>query len=463
MQMRKKQFVANQNVGANLVFAHPQFLHCAFAKRTGNCKRANTRFAPTLGLSLASLCSVLPAFAATLAPNPKTPLHQFLAQKTPLQIQNQSPREFTFSSGAWHGINWTNRVRVFQPRRNLFPGTATLLFLMDPFVWDGAGGQIAADATGTTFVMVYDVPNQPLFGRREDSLLGYSVQMMARTGDPTWSLAFPMTRATVRSMDAVQAWSRTNKSPIHKFVLIGFSKRGLSAWLAAPDPRVRALVSLGYNNLNLPGQAQLQRRNWGALSTHWTQMLGTQVERQLETPSGQQLTRTWDPFSFRDEITVPKLLVDATNNDYWSLDSPSQFADELKGQTNWLYFANSGHYMERSVLPLVQTSGAWIRRTLRGQSIPNPTLAVAPSRFDLRASGANSATLFYATSPNRDFRRASWLQTPMSRSGSSWSAARPVVPSNARFLAVFGSSDYPATSEAGAMQLSSRVSIVAIQ
>jgi hypothetical protein len=407
------------------------------------------------------LCALVstPAFAAT-SPSAKTPLRQFLAQKTPLQIQNQSQTEFSFSSGDWHGTHWTNRVRVFQPRRNLFPGTATLLFLMDPFVWDGAGGQIAADETGTTFVMVYDVPNQPLFRRREDGLLGYSVQMMARTGDPTWSLAFPMTRSTVRSMDAVQAWSQKSPVPIRKFVLIGFSKRGLSAWLAAPDPRVKALVSLGYNNLNLPGQAQLQRRNWGALSTHWTQMIGTDFERQLETPSGQQLTRTWDPFSFRDEIQIPKLLVDATNNDYWSLDSPSQFADALKGQTNWLYFANSGHYMERSVLPMVQTSGAWIRRTLRGQSISNPTLSTSPSRFDLRAPGATSATLFYATSQNRDFRRASWSQMPMGQNGSSWSAAPPLVPSSARFLAVFGSSDYPANAEAGAMQLSSRVAIV---
>jgi len=312
-------------------------------------------------------------------------------------------------------------------------------------------------------VMVYDVPNQPLFGRREDGLLGYSVQRMAQTGDATWSLAFPMTRSTVRSMDAVQGWGRSHGTSINKFVLIGFSKRGLSAWLAAPDPRVRALVSLGYNNLNLAGQAQLQGRNWGALSTHWTQMLGTKYERQLETPAGQALTRTWDPYSFRDEITIPKLLVDATNNDYWSLDSPSQFADGLKGQTNWLYFANSGHYMERSALPLVQTSAAWIQRTLRGQNLPNPELSLTKMRFDLRAPGASGATLFTATSPNRDFRRARWSQAPLQPSGSSWSAPRPTVSPNARFLAVFGSANYPAKNGAGAMQLSSRVTIVPLR
>jgi len=429
------------------------------AQRKTSGKRANTRFAPTLGF----LFFTSSAFAATQTPDPRLPLRQFLAQKTPLNIQTRSPTEFSFSSGTWHGTNWTNRARVFEPRHNLFPGTASLLFLMEPFVMDGIGGQIAADAAGTTLVMVYDVPNQPLFGRREDGLLGYCVQQQARTGDATWSLAFPMTRSTLRSMDAVQAWSAQGKGQrIHDFVLIGFSKRGLSAWLAAPDPRVRALVSLGYNNLNLEGQAQLQKRNWGALSEHWTQMIGPDFERELQTPRGAALTRTWDPYSFIGDIQVPKLLVDATNNDYWSLDSPTQFASALKGPTNWLYVANSGHYMERAALPLVQTSASWIRRTLANQTLPNPLLSVSPTQMELRAPGASGATLYFAWSNSRDFRSSTWAQTPMTKRGVTWGIERPIVPQGAHFLAVFGAADYPANGDAGSMQLSSRVFIEAV-
>jgi len=401
----------------------------------------------------------VPAFAGT--PDPRLPLRQFLAVKTPLAIHAESPTQFTFSSGDWHGTNWTNRVRVFQPKRNLFPGTASLLFLMEPFLFDGAGGQLAADAAGTTLVMVYDVPNQPLFGRREDGLLGYSIQQMARTNDASWSLAFPMTRSTVRSMDAVQAWSRgKGRIPIKDFVLIGFSKRGLSAWLASPDPRVRALVSLGYNNLNLVGQARLQKQDWGEISKHWTWMIGPDFERELQTPQGEALTRAWDPFSFRDEIKVPKLLVDATNNDYWSLDSPTQFADQLRGPTNWLYFANSGHYMEQAFFPMVQTSASWIRRTLRGQSLENPSLSVSSSRLELRAPRATGATLFYAVSPSRDFRESAWLSIPMPRIGETFRAPRPKLPDDAKFLAVFGEANYPPSEGINGMQLSSRVAIV---
>jgi len=417
------------------------------------------RFPVALGL----LFLASPAFSATQTPDPRTPLRQFLAQKTPLNIHRQSPTQFSFSSGTWHGTNWTNRVRVFQPKHNLFPGTASLLFLMEPFLFDGAGGQIAADAAGTTFVMVYDVPNQPLWGHREDGLLGYSIREQATTGDATWSLAFPMTRSTLRSMDAVQAWSEQGKGQrIHDFVLIGFSKRGLSAWLAAPDPRVRALVSLGYNNLNLEGQARLQTKNWGALSEHWTQMIGPDFERELQTPRGEALTQTWDPYSFVGDIKIPKLLVDATNNDYWSLDSPTQFASSLRGTTNWLYVANSGHYMERAALPLVQTSASWIRRTLAKQTLPNPTLSFSPTSWELRAPGASGATLYYSWNNSRDFRSSTWKQTPMTKRGAVWNSARPPAPNGAKFLAIFGAADYPAKGDAGPMQLSSRVSIEAV-
>lgn len=412
----------------------------------------------------------LPAWAlpvsaqtATPVPNATQPLRQFLAAKSDLKLKRQSGTQFSFASGAWHGTNWTQRARVFTPRNNLFPGTATLLLLTDPALWDGVGGQLAADVTGSTVVMVYDVPNQPLWGRRENGLLGYSIQKTAQTNDPTWSIAFPMARAVSRSMDAVQSWSGGSKTPLKKFVLVGFSKRALAAWLVAGDPRVKALVSLGYNNLNLDGQARLQKQNWGQLSTHWTQMVGTNFEKQLQTPRGAALVQAWDPYSFCADVRAPKLLVDATNNDYWSLDSPSQFADRLNGRTNWLYFANAGHTMDRAVPTLLQTSALWIRRTLENKPLENPTLSVERAGFGLRAPGATNANIQVAWSKSRDFRQSDWVQVPIKRETMGWMGSRPTVPKAARFVAVFGAADYANPDGAGTLQLSSRVTILRVR
>ncbi len=419
---------------------------------------------PVVGLGIMMGLSAA-AHGVAIAPKADAtqPLRQFLAAKSGLKLQRQGATQFSFASGAWHGTQWTQRARVFTPRNNLFPGTATLLLLTDPVLWDGVGGQLAADATGTTVVMVYDVPNQPLWGRRENGLLGYSIQKTAQTNDPTWSVAFPMARAVSRSMDAVQSWSAKSGNPLKKFVLVGFSKRALAAWLVADDPRVRALVSLGYNNLNLEGQARLQKQNWGQLSTHWTQMVGINFEKQLQTPRGAALVRTWDPYSFCADIRVPKLLVDATNNDYWSLDSPSQFADRLNGPTNWLYFANAGHTMDRAVPTLLQTSALWIRRTLEKKPLENPTLSVGTASFGLRAPGASDGNIQVAWSESRDFRQAEWVQLSVKHSAAGWAATRPTAPKGARFVAVFGAADYPNAGGVGTLQLSSRVTILQVR
>lgn len=424
---------------------------------------AKTAVAFLSALALSSFALPLTAHAALPpASNPTLPLRHFLATKNDLKLQRQNATQFSFSSGAWHGINWKQRARVFTPRRNLFPGTATLLLLTNPALWDGVGGQIAADATGTTVVMIYDVPNQPLWGRRENGLLGYSIQKSAQTGDPTWSIAFPMARAIARSMDAAQSWSAKSPTPLKKFVLVGFSKRAMAAWMVASDPRVKALVSLGYNNLNLQGQAKLQQRNWGQLSTHWTQMVGANFEAQLQTPRGAALMRAWDPYSFCADVRVPKLLIDATNNDYWSLDSPSQFADRLSGPTNWLYFAGVGHTMSQAVPTLLQTSALWIRRTLENRPLENPTLS-GSANFALRAPAATNATIKIAWSKSRDFRRADWVQLPTGRVATgSWTGTLPPSPQGARFVAVFGAADYPNLDGAGTLQLSSRVAILPV-
>ena len=430
----------------------PSFPRRGAAKRRGG------------SVPLALLCCALAApIHAAPKPHPTQPLRQFLAVKNDLHLQRTDATQFSFASGVWHGTHWTHRALVFSPRQNIAPGTATLLLLTNPVPWDGLGGQLAADATGTTVVLVYDVPNQPLWNRREDNLLGYSLQRSEQTGDPTWSLAFPLARATKVSMDAVQAWSAPSEVPIKHFVLVGFSKRALGAWLVASDPRVRALVSLSYNNLNLLAQTRLQLRDWGQLSTHWTKMVGADTEARFQTPRGAALLRTWDPYSFINDIRAPKLLLDATNNDYWSLDAPDEFAAELRGPTNWLYLAGAGHTMGTAVPTLLQSSALWIRRTLTKGPLENPQLHATPARLELRAPGATGAVFNFAWSATRDFRRADWSSAPMTRQGALWVAPRPLLPASARFVAVFGAANYPNPGGAGVLQLSSRVEISAVK
>ena len=78
----------------------------------------------------------------------------------------------------------------------------------------GACASLARD-TGTVTAELRMIPNQELTllsdperkPRKEDDLIAYTWDKFLRTGDEKWPLRLPMTKAAVRAMDAVTAWS----------------------------------------------------------------------------------------------------------------------------------------------------------------------------------------------------------------------------------------------------------------
>jgi PhoPQ-activated pathogenicity-related protein len=114
---------------------------------------------------------------------------------------------------------------------------------------------LASIATTTNSVVseLRDVPNQPLrfagdpYGpREEDEIIAYTWRKFIDTGDATWPLRLPMTKATVRAMDTETSFLGTvepSRVQLDDFVVAGESKRGWTTWrTAAVDRRVVAIV-----------------------------------------------------------------------------------------------------------------------------------------------------------------------------------------------------------------------------
>ena len=105
------------------------------------------------------------------------------------------------------------------------------------------------------------MPNEPVqFAdesrtRSEDGIIAYTWMKYMKTGDETWPLRLPMTKAAVRAMDTITAVMATPEAgavKVEKFVVSGGSKRGWTTWTAAAvDKRVVAIVPASIDLLNL--------------------------------------------------------------------------------------------------------------------------------------------------------------------------------------------------------------------
>jgi PhoPQ-activated pathogenicity-related protein len=119
--------------------------------------------------------------------------------------------------GEVNRTEWKHWVTVVRPAN--VESDIGLLFITGGANRDGEAPkpakellQIAA-ATKSVVIELKMVPNQPLIldgdgkERVEDDLIAYTWDKYLRTGDERWPARLPMTKAAVRAMDTVTAWT----------------------------------------------------------------------------------------------------------------------------------------------------------------------------------------------------------------------------------------------------------------
>ena len=134
---------------------------------------------------------------------------------------------------------WKHWLTIVKPDR--VAGTTGFLFITGGSTKDKAPEQINqsyvenALATHSVVAELQDVPNEPLVfpdeprSRSEDGIIAYTWIKYMKTGDETWPLRLPMTKAAVRAMDTITAAMAAPAAggvKVEKFVVSGGSKRG---------------------------------------------------------------------------------------------------------------------------------------------------------------------------------------------------------------------------------------------
>ncbi|HEC63202.1 MAG TPA: PhoPQ-activated pathogenicity-like protein PqaA type [Candidatus Acetothermia bacterium] len=396
----------------------------------------------TIGLRFALACLTLLSMN-TFATGLPRELFDYLAStqgQTQWEVSSEYPfgvasvTELSLRSQLWRGIPWEHRLTVCVPSELAVEDVVVLLITGDANSEATLVGLGLAQRSGLRVAILSDVPNQPLFERREDALISYTFQRYLEEGDPDWPLLFPMTRAAVAAMEALEelALSKWN-TPLRGFVAAGASKRGWTSYLTAAvvPEKVIGLAPMVYDILNFPLQIEHQEEFWGALSSQisdYTQAGLTQAF--VNSPAGVRLAWLVDPYTYRYAYTMPKLVILGSNDAYWPVDAVNLYWPGLPEPKLLLVVPNSGHGLEDR--ERVLGSLAAFARAV-GEGWPLPRLEAS---YDLEPEGlrilvaaaelaVEEARLWLAENVQRDFRTARWRSQPLAGGAGAWEAQIP--------------------------------------
>jgi PhoPQ-activated pathogenicity-related protein len=334
------------------------------------------------------------------------------------QIEDCTAYRLNCTSQNWRDHLWQHQMIVVKPPKVRNPGIAFLLIT-------GGGAERAfpmlkavATEAGAIAAVISDVPNEPIFGLSEDALIAYTFDHYLKSGDRTWPLLFPMTKSAVRGMDTVQAFSREElKQSVKQFIVSGASKRGWTTWLtAAVDPRVTAIAPMVIDMLNMKVQTRWTTQMYGRQSEQIKDYTNYNFTERMEEPEMQELIGWVDPYSYRSRYTMPKLLLLGTNDPYWVVDSLRNYWYELPDPKLVFQTPNAGHNLGGGK-QATQSLAAFCQMISDHQTLPRMTWTFS-TNSDHSAGvqvqvmpPAQSFKLWTATSPVRDFRRATWTST----------------------------------------------------
>ena len=348
------------------------------------------------------------------------------------QMQNSDVTAFRLelTSQKWHDIVWRHELVVFIP--NDLQHDEALLHISGGSVdtetnkpnlhgWDDktikTQAEIASRCKAVTAIL-WQVPRQPLFGGKyEDDLLAYTLFRFQTEQDYTWPLLFPMVKSVVKAMDAIEEFvTEKRNAMVDKFVLNGFSKRGWTTWMTAGsgDKRIIAIAPMVIDILNMRVNVPYQRHMFGDYSAMIGDYVKIGLTEELITPEGWNIVRMIDPYYYRHNYKMPKMVFLGSNDPYWTVDASKNYLNDIPGSTFTAYSVNAGHGLDSEAITSLE---AFFYQSINGQKYPQMDYKVAESadgitlQFKADKKLLEGVEIWEAISENKDFRKCEFKPT----------------------------------------------------
>jgi PhoPQ-activated pathogenicity-related protein len=272
-----------------------------------------------------------------------------------------------------------------------------------------------AVATNSVVAELRSVPNQPLVfageteGRTEDALIAYTWDHYLRTGDERWPARLPMSKSAVRAMDTVTdfcAKSEGGGVKVDSFVVAGASKRGWTTWTTgAVDKRVVAVIPIVIDTLNVQKTGAHHYSAYGFFAPSLQDYVDMKIPQWFNTPQYKALLKIEEPYEYRQRLTMPKFIINATGDQYFPPDNSQFYFADLPGEKYLRYVPNADHSLNGS--DAAETLLACYRAVVRGAAMPKFSWSM-PDAGTIRGEAKDKpkeAKLWQATNPAaRDFR-----------------------------------------------------------
>jgi len=390
------------------------------------------RFAPVLMLAVAATAS--PPTQETAPATPETALDRYIyapdthfhydlvrtitAPGYTAYVLNMTSQQYLTEAEVNHPV-WKHWLVIIKP--DVLKTSTGLLYING-----GSLGRPAPDkadlelseiavSTGAVVADLHGVPNEPLVfagetrERSEDAIIAYTWDKFLRTGDAKWPARLPMTKAAVRAMDATSEFlvsEAGGKVVVDRYVVAGESKRGWTAWTtAAVDRRVVAVIPMVIDMLNIGPSFRHQFRVYGGYSRQVADYVQAGIMDWDGTVEFRNLMKIVEPFEYRQRLTMPKLIINASGDQYFLPDSSQFYFDQLPGEKYLRYVPNADHAVTKNT-DAAQSAEAFFASIVRGTPRPQFTWKLEDRRIvvDTRTQPI-VVRLWQATNPDaRDFR-----------------------------------------------------------
>ena len=345
--------------------------------------------------------------------------------------------DILLTSQKWREHTWKHQLTILVPSEIGHDGA--LLFITGGSLTDGKPNWRSKEDPKEAIPMakmaqknkaivsiIRQVPMQPLYDGDlvEDQLISFTLHNYKEDKDLTWPLLFPMVKSAVRGMDAVQEFSKEKlQKDISRFTVAGASKRGWTTWLTgASDSRVEAIGPMVIDVLNMPVSLDYHLTAWNEYSVQINDYIKLEIPQTVNTPEGNALTQMIDPYSYREKLTMPKLIFIGTNDEYWPVDAVKNYIKDIPGENYIHYTPNAGHGLGGAEKALESLSGFW-GRTLTKKPYADMDYSIATDKESAtvmvksNSKDIKNVYLWAADSADRDFRDEEWKSTKISDKG----------------------------------------------